>query len=82
MKFANILATKDLIKKFESRGVIRSHRSRSILRSEVMTTQLGFGSYRVHVDDKDHETSMVVALQSGVNLIDTSSNYSLGGSEQ
>lgn len=82
MKFANILSTKELIKKFETRGVVRAHRTRSILRSEVMTTQLGFGTYRVHVDSPEHETSMVVALQSGVNLIDTSSNYGFGGSEQ
>ncbi|MCJ8345461.1 aldo/keto reductase [bacterium] len=82
MKFANLLATKEIIKKFESRGVIRSHRSRSILRSKVMTTQLGFGTYRVHVDSKEHETSMLAALQSGVNLMDTSSNYGLGGSEE
>ncbi|MCO4781233.1 MAG: aldo/keto reductase [Candidatus Cloacimonetes bacterium] len=82
MKFANILSTKELIQKFETRGVVRSHRTRSILRSEVMTTQLGFGTYRVHVDSPEHETSMVVALQSGVNLIDTSSNYGYGGSEE
>ncbi|PCJ17924.1 MAG: hypothetical protein COB02_12720 [Candidatus Cloacimonadota bacterium] len=82
MKFANILATQGLIKKFESRGVLRSHRLKSFLNSELLTSQLGFGTYRVHVDSKEHETAMIVALQSGVNLIDTSSNYGLGGSEE
>ena len=45
-------------------------------------SQAGFGGYRVSVGDKTHEQSLRQALQSGINLIDTSSNYGDGGSER
>ncbi|MBK8900612.1 MAG: aldo/keto reductase [Anaerolineaceae bacterium] len=45
-------------------------------------SQAGFGSYRVSVGDKTQEQALRQALQSGINLIDTSSNYGDGGSER
>lgn len=45
-------------------------------------SQAGFGSYRVSTGEKIHEQALRQALQSGINLIDTSSNYGDGGSER
>jgi len=41
----------------------------------------GFGSYRVDYRVFEHSDALEYALLNGVNLIDTSSNYSDGGSE-
>ncbi|MCA9920034.1 MAG: hypothetical protein KC445_18885, partial [Anaerolineales bacterium] len=38
-------------------------------------SQAGFGSYRVTTGQKHHEQALRQALLSGINLIDTSSNY-------
>lgn len=45
-------------------------------------SQVGFGSYRVSAGEKIHEQALRQALQSGINLIDTSSNYGDGHSER
>ncbi len=45
-------------------------------------SQAGFGSYRVAAGEKTHEQALRQALQGGINLIDTSSNYGDGGSER
>lgn len=42
----------------------------------------GFGGYRIAAGIDDHETSLRFALQNGINLIDTSSNYADGDSER
>ncbi|GMT49566.1 MAG: aldo/keto reductase [bacterium] len=47
----------------------------------LMVSQAGFGSYRVDLNDI-HLSALSKALRAGVNLIDTSSNYSDGGSEE
>ncbi|MBZ0201671.1 MAG: aldo/keto reductase [Ignavibacteria bacterium] len=41
----------------------------------------GFGAYRVDYRVREHFEAMEFAIQAGINLIDTSSNYSDGGSE-
>ena len=41
----------------------------------------GFGCYRVDYRVMEHFEAMQYALENGINLIDTSSNYSDGGSE-
>ncbi|MCI0449004.1 MAG: aldo/keto reductase [Chlorobi bacterium] len=41
----------------------------------------GFGSYRVDYRVKEHFDALEYAIESGINLIDTSANYSDGGSE-
>jgi aryl-alcohol dehydrogenase-like predicted oxidoreductase len=43
---------------------------------------VGFGGYRVTVDSEEHLEALKHALASGVKLIDTSSNYTDGGSEE
>lgn len=43
---------------------------------------IAFGSYRVHISLQEHQQALEHALLSGINLIDTSSNYADGGSEE
>ena len=45
-------------------------------------SQVGFGGYRVSQGEKTQEQALRQALRSGINLIDTSSNYGDGGSER
>ena len=45
-------------------------------------SQAGFGSYRVDISIESHHRALEKALTNGINLIDTSANYSDGGSEQ
>ena len=42
---------------------------------------IGFGGYRIDNEIEMHSEALKFALKSGINLIDTSSNYSNGGSE-
>jgi aryl-alcohol dehydrogenase-like predicted oxidoreductase len=41
----------------------------------------GFGTYRVKLGEMGHAFSLMKAITSGINLIDTSTNYALGASE-
>jgi aryl-alcohol dehydrogenase-like predicted oxidoreductase len=66
---------------FLSNGLVIDSRIRPFLRKEVLVSQLGIGTYRLHSSIQEHEDALRVALQSGVNLIDTSTNYTLGGAE-
>jgi hypothetical protein len=50
--------------------------------SELAASQLGFGGYRVHDMAPEHREALKLALRSGVNLIDTSTNYTDGASER
>lgn len=54
---------------------------RRLGKTELTTAALGFGGYRVEAGDEGHRAALKQALRRGVNLIDTSSNYSDGGSE-
>jgi aryl-alcohol dehydrogenase-like predicted oxidoreductase len=44
-------------------------------------SKIGFGGYRISVDASEHEAALRLALESGCNLIDTSTNYLNGKSE-
>jgi len=48
----------------------------------LLVSQAGFGCYRVDLTDPEHKRSLRKALHSGINLIDTSSNYGDGGAEK
>jgi len=48
----------------------------------LLASQAGFGCYRLDPRIKEHEDALRKSLLSGVNLIDTSSNYGDGGSEE
>lgn len=51
-------------------------------KTNIRVSSFGFGSYRVTSDSRDHYKALRLALRSGVNLIDTSSNYMDGKSEE
>lgn len=82
MSFATLLGTRGLITEFKENGLVIQDRVRNFLRNELVTTQLGYGSYRVNSDDPEHYESLLIALQSGVNLIDTSANFGFGSAEK
>jgi aryl-alcohol dehydrogenase-like predicted oxidoreductase len=54
---------------------------RDISGTGLLTSQAGFGCYRVSTGVSHHEQAMGKALLAGINLIDTSANYADGGSE-
>jgi hypothetical protein len=47
----------------------------------LFASRVGVGGYRIHHHSSGHREALTLALQRGVNLIDTSSNYTDGGSE-
>ena len=47
-----------------------------------LVSQAGFGCYRMDVSVEAHQKALAYALRRGINLIDTSSNYADGRSEQ
>ncbi|NIQ92609.1 MAG: aldo/keto reductase [Deltaproteobacteria bacterium] len=78
-----------MIKGFATKEGTRSHSAQnsSLVYSELdgtglFASQAGFGCYRTDQTDPEHEKSLRKALLSGINLIDTSSNYGDGGSER
>jgi hypothetical protein len=54
---------------------------RALGRTDLVTSSLGFGSYRIDDRTPEHAAALEQALLSGVNLIDTSTNYTDGASE-
>ena len=48
----------------------------------LWVAQAGFGTYRVHNRVESHQKALKMALNAGINLIDTSSNYGNGGAEE
>ena len=50
-------------------------------RSGLTCSRAGFGSYRISAGVVPHRDALRLALRSGINLIDTSSNYADGQSE-
>jgi aryl-alcohol dehydrogenase-like predicted oxidoreductase len=48
----------------------------------LTVSRLGFGGYRVDDETPEHAAALAGALAGGVNLIDTSTNYTDGGSER
>ncbi len=55
--------------------------ARGLGSSGLTVSQAGFGCYRIDPRVEEHRLALKQALSSGVNLIDTSSNYADGGSE-
>ncbi|MGD8369833.1 MAG: aldo/keto reductase, partial [Desulfobacterales bacterium] len=50
-------------------------------RTGLTVSRAGFGCYRISTGVAHHREALQAALDSGVNLIDTSANYADGGSE-
>lgn len=60
---------------------IPEHSIRELGGTELKVSSIGFGGYRVHHNSIEHARALRYALLNGFNLIDTSSNYTDGGSE-
>jgi hypothetical protein len=56
-------------------------KSKILGKTGLQASICGFGCYRIDDEVIQHQTALEKALTSGINLIDTSSNYSDGGSE-
>jgi aryl-alcohol dehydrogenase-like predicted oxidoreductase len=50
-------------------------------RTGLACSRAGFGGYRIGTAEGAHRDALVLALRSGINLIDTSANYADGQSE-
>lgn len=50
-------------------------------KTDYMVSAFGFGGYRIDYEVEEHVCALNYAIKKGINLIDTSSNYSDGGSE-
>jgi len=50
--------------------------------SGLLVSGIGFGGYRIDDQHPDQRAALVQALRSGINLIDTASNYADGRSER
>jgi aryl-alcohol dehydrogenase-like predicted oxidoreductase len=72
-------ATVDVTKEFSSKYPDLIYKTFG--RTGFTVSAFGFGSYRVDYRVPEHFTAMEYAVTSGINLIDTSANYSDGGSE-
>lgn len=78
--FATPSATRDYFQRMKEKGLpVRSSRLGS---TDLVVSRVGFGCYRVHEFEPDHREALRQALLSGVNLIDTSTNYTDGSAER
>ena len=48
----------------------------------LTVSRVGFGAYRIDEETPEHSQALETALRAGCNLIDTSTNYTDGGSER
>lgn len=72
---ASLKHTSDFAKKFPD--ILH----KTLGKTGLTVSACGFGSYRVDYRVKEHYSAMEYAIEKGINLIDTSANYSDGGSE-
>ncbi len=71
-------------RRFAQRAIdqgIPSSAYRALGRTGLVTSSLGFGSYRIDDRAPEHAAALKKALLGGINLIDTSTNYTDGSSE-
>ncbi|MYE90582.1 hypothetical protein F4X33_16480, partial [Candidatus Poribacteria bacterium] len=54
---------------------------RRLTGTDLIASKIGYGTYRVHDQNETHVETLETAIEAGCNLIDTSSNYTDGGSE-
>lgn len=55
--------------------------TRKLGQTGLTVTEVGFGGYRIAAENDTHREALTLALTQGINLIDTSSNYTNGRSE-
>ncbi len=74
-------STLELAQRFIGAG-LPSTSFRILGRTGLTVSALGFGTYRVDARSPEHRLALEKALKSGCNLIDTSTNYADGESEE
>lgn len=57
-------------------------KNKSLGKTGYKVSICGFGCYRIDIGVKSHEKALIKAIKSGINILDTSANYSDGGSEK
>lgn len=50
--------------------------------NQLLASQIGIGTYRMNLHEPEHGAALLHALQSGINVIDTATNYSDGSAEE
>lgn len=76
-------STRAYVDEMRLRGVSLAERvHRSLGSTGLLVSKVGYGTYRVHADMEEHVRTLIYALLHGCNLIDTSTNYTDGGSER
>ena len=80
MSAATAPATQALAERFIGKG-LSNDAYRCLGRSGLSVSALGFGGYRVDDQTPAHREALEMAVREGCNLIDTSTNYTDGGSE-
>ncbi len=73
-------ATAARAQKFRSAG--STHGYAALGTTGLTVSRLGFGGYHVDDDSPEQEAALIAALENGCTLIDTSTNYTDGGSER
>jgi hypothetical protein len=76
------LASKDKTAAYHARHSLPEQARCEFGRTGWKVSRLGFGCYRVDEITAEHAEALKFALRSGINLIDTSTNYTDGGSEK
>ena len=70
-------------RELELRGLtLAPNAFRRLGRTEWSVGKIGYGTYRVHADAEEHARTLLYALLHGCNVVDTSTNYTDGGSER
>lgn len=77
--YATIEGTEEFARKFQ-RDYADSAYNR-LGKTQLLVSQVGFGTYRCHVDVPQHKEALKLALDKGNNLVDTSPNYTDGNAE-
>jgi len=73
-------ATENYFKRLAHKN-IPANSIRTFGKTGIAVSSIGFGGYRIHRDSIENAKALRYALLNGFNLIDTSSNYTDGGSE-
>jgi aryl-alcohol dehydrogenase-like predicted oxidoreductase len=76
MSYATLAGTSEY---FEHRKLVGA--PVSLGKTDLFCSPIGFGSYRIDETDPEYALALELALLSGCNLIDTSTNYTSGSSE-
>ena len=58
-----------------------AHQPHRLGKTELGCSRLGFGCYRLNLENPNHREALELALAAGVNVVDTSTNYTGGESE-